>query len=417
LLDTYQARQLLGRGRSGEAYLAEHLPSGQLAVAKLFAPDPEREPLWERARREVRRIMGLRHPHVVPMYSCSTVDLPRGTKAALRASRYLLTLCPYAPSSLARVLAEQAEAPAPGVLSSEQINARIRTLSTYLAQLRSALVTAHAQGVVHGALVPGNLLLENARHLWVADFGLARLHPPAAPYLAPELRGASPVEQWEAANPASEQYMLAVLCHHLWLHLLPQPIFQPWTDLLKRALDPSPARRFATIEQFLQALLERMVNGEQGSGNAPQPKEPTSLPRPYLQPPPMLEPVHPRDTGVREPAPRSPPRESPAPADGLVRRAEQAFLRGEFLEAAKAYREALSVHGREAGLWVALGDAYVAEAQYDLALQAYEQAIALDPNDPLGWSNKAVALEGLGRPWEAADCHERARRLKAERGW
>ncbi len=415
LQDTYQVRQLLGRGRSGGAYLTEHLPSGRPAVAKLFAPDLESEPLWERARREVRSVMALRHPDVLPIYSCSTIDLPRKTPAGVVSSRYLLTLCPYAPGSFAKVLA-QARPPAQGELSSEQINERVRTLIAYLSQLGSALTAAHTHGVAHGALVPGNLLLEHAQHLWVADFGLARLHSPTAPYLAPELRSAKPGELWDAVNPASDQYALAVLCQQLFLRLLPLPLAQRWSELLQRALDPLPERRFPSINQFIQTLLGWITEGEQGIPTAP-PFAQQGQPSPYhTGPVPFPQSAQPRRTGASSPGPAGSQRPQSAPADGLIRRAERAFLRGDFGEAIKAYREALSLHSREASLWVALGDAYVAQEHFELALQAYDQAIALDPNDPLGWSNKAVALEALGRPWEAVDCYERARRLKAERG-
>ena len=98
----------------------------------------------------------------------------------------------------------------------------------------------------------------------------------------------------------------------------------------------------------------------------------------------------------------------------MVKRADQAFLDGNYAEAVKAYREALTIQNRDAGLYIALGDAYVALEQFEPALQAYDQAIIINPNDSQAWKNKAVAQEALGRGREAADSYERARRLQAE---
>ena len=108
-LGIYQVQQLLGKGRSGDAYLAAHLRSKQLAVLKLFPPDPACKNLWEAVRHEVRIITTLRHSSILPVFSSSTwspdarssssQSLPDLLAAPGRAE-YLLTLSQYAPATL-----------------------------------------------------------------------------------------------------------------------------------------------------------------------------------------------------------------------------------------------------------------------------------------------------------------------------
>src|SRR6185312_4613728 len=71
-LGIYQIHQLLGKGRSGNAYLASHLRSRQQVVLKLFPPDPMGASLWEAARREVRVVTSLHHSSILPVFSCTT---------------------------------------------------------------------------------------------------------------------------------------------------------------------------------------------------------------------------------------------------------------------------------------------------------------------------------------------------------
>src|SRR3989304_181044 len=53
------------------------------------------------------------------------------------------------------------------------------------------------------------------------------------------------------------------------------------------------------------------------------------------------------------------------------------------------------------------------------ALKAYGAAIDEDPENAFAWNNKALVLEGLGRPQEALRCHNRALKLRPDyaEGW
>src|ERR671935_687213 len=88
----------------------------------------------------------------------------------------------------------------------------------WLEQAAAALDAAHANGVVHRDVKPGNLLLDRTGDVHVADFGIASAAGldaltltgtvlGTAGYLAPEQA------QGERATPASDRYALAVVAY------------------------------------------------------------------------------------------------------------------------------------------------------------------------------------------------------------
>src|SRR5205085_196138 len=54
-----------------------------------------------------------------------------------------------------------------------------RTATRLLIDAAEALEHAHSVGVVHRDIKPGNLMVDAAGKLWVADFGLAKCGPDA----------------------------------------------------------------------------------------------------------------------------------------------------------------------------------------------------------------------------------------------
>ena len=91
---------------------------------------------------------------------------------------------------------------------------------TWLEQAAQALDAAHAEGVIHRDVKPGNLLLDRDDNVHVADFGVASAAGldsltktgtvlGTAGYLSPEQA------QGERATPASDRYALAVVAFEL----------------------------------------------------------------------------------------------------------------------------------------------------------------------------------------------------------
>jgi WD40 repeat protein len=118
-------------------------------------------------------------------------------------------------------------------------------------QAAEALEHAHQQGVVHRDVKPANLLVDGRGHLWVTDFGLARLHGDGALTVSGDLLGTlrymSPEQalgRQGAVDQRTDVYGLGVTLYEL---LALEPAY-PGTDrqeLLHQinAEEPRPLRR------------------------------------------------------------------------------------------------------------------------------------------------------------------------------
>ncbi len=385
ILGPYRVQQLLGGGRSGMAYLTLHLGQMQAAVVKLFPPDSACT-LWQ--------------PQTRPVKSRSLDESAPGSR-----DPYFLILCQYAPGSLAQFF-ESLRADG----SSE--TAHLARLLSLIQQAGSALATAHAHNLVHGALVPGNLLSDGQSHLWVADFGLARLHPPPAPYLAPELAQAvsrdkqagSRTAFWKAVTPASDQYMFALLCHQLLAQVLRLEKYQMALPILQRAMQPKPASRFASIEIFTTELIGQLSRSVIPGWDIGEQKKDVS-------PTPRQESAPPSRRGAANVSRGPASSLFPTNADEWEKFGGKLFAARDYEAALQAYQRGLDLEANKASLWLSFGDACFASERYSEALAAYERAVALNPNDPLAWSNRGTALDALGRHNEAMACYARASQL------
>src|SRR5439155_6005981 len=67
--------------------------------------------------------------------------------------------------------------------------AHFRRVAELVAQAADALEYAHSMGVVHRDIKPANLMLDNGGHLWVTDFGLAKLNSADGPTMTGDMIG------------------------------------------------------------------------------------------------------------------------------------------------------------------------------------------------------------------------------------
>jgi serine/threonine protein kinase len=147
----YQLGSLLGAGGMASVHLAaDRVLQRQVAIKVLSPPDAQ-DPLFvERFRREARAAARLSHPNIVSVFDSGSDD----------GLHYLVM--EYVPGeSLAQLLQRQGRL----------VPLRAVELAS---QACAALAAAHAQGLVHRDVKPGNVLVGVDGRVKVADFGIVK---------------------------------------------------------------------------------------------------------------------------------------------------------------------------------------------------------------------------------------------------
>jgi serine/threonine protein kinase len=179
-LGDFRLLRQVGRGGMGIVYEAEQISLRRRVALKVLpfaaALDPRH---LQRFKNEAQAAAQLHHAHIVPVYA---VGAERGV--------HYFVMQFIEGQSLADVIvalrdnAQPAGAPLPpgdtqpaaalATVRSSRGGDFCRMIARLALQAAEALDHAHQQGIIHRDVKPGNLLLDAAGHLWVADFGLAR---------------------------------------------------------------------------------------------------------------------------------------------------------------------------------------------------------------------------------------------------
>ena len=179
----------------GEVWKAKDLILGRIVAIKVLKEEYTGDPgFLQRFRAEARHTALLNHVGIANVFDYGEEE----------GSAYLvMELVPGQPLS--------------SIIEHEQVLSPDRTLSM-IAQTARALSVAHAQGLVHRDIKPGNLLITPDGRVKVTDFGIARLADQVpltqtgqvmgtAQYLSPEQAIG------RAATPASDVYSLGIVAY------------------------------------------------------------------------------------------------------------------------------------------------------------------------------------------------------------
>jgi hypothetical protein len=142
---------VVGRGGMGVVYRATQVGLGRPVALKLLAPDRAADPEFRaRFQREWQMAAAIDHPNIIPVYAAGE---DRGV---------LYLVLRYVDGTDLHGLLKRTGALPP-----------LRAASI-VAQVGHALDAAHAAGLVHRDVKPGNVLLDQD-HVYLSDFGLTRL--------------------------------------------------------------------------------------------------------------------------------------------------------------------------------------------------------------------------------------------------
>src|SRR4051794_25843754 len=248
----YRIEAEIARGGMGVIYRATHVTLDLPRAVKLITPQFARDRRYlERFRIEAKAAAGVDHPNVVAVHDSGEVD----------GAPYLVMQ--YVEGVDLERLVEREGALAP------------RRSLALLAQIADGLDAAHAMGVVHRDVKPGNILVvgePGSERALLTDFGLAKqltgtpsgqseLFGGTLEYAAPEQLAGNEVD------PRTDVYSLGCVLlfmvtgstpgiGHLWGQSEANPIPPEVEQVIARARSGDPESRYATPREFTRAVFD-----------------------------------------------------------------------------------------------------------------------------------------------------------------
>ena len=278
LADHYRVLHAVGRGGMATVYLAEDLKHGRKVALKVLHPELAAALGTERFLSEIRTTAALQHPNILPLFDS-------GESAGL-----VFYVMPFVEGeSLRQRLEREQQLP---------VDEAVRLAQ----QVAGALDHAHRHGIIHRDIKPENILLSEGQPL-VADFGVALavsnaggmrltasgLSVGTPQYMSPEQAaadrevdrrtdvyslGAVLYEMLAGAPPYTGPTAAIVTARKMTesvppLRTIRDTVSGALEAVVRKALARTPADRFATAQEFAQALdLVRTISGPAATESA-----------------------------------------------------------------------------------------------------------------------------------------------------
>jgi serine/threonine-protein kinase len=274
LAERYELIREVGSGGMATVYLAEDRKHGRQVAVKVLKEDLSAAIGVDRFAREIKLVARLQHPHILPLFDSGEAD------------GALFFVMPYIEGESLRERVSRT-----GGLSLAETAGIVR-------QIADALDYAHARGVVHRDIKPGNILLSAGQAL-LADFGVARsaaktgqdtltvsgttLGTPA--YMSPEQACGD-----QNVDARSDLYSLGCVCYEMLSgappfrgdstagvisqHIVKSPprlagkrerLPDDVVDTVSRTLSKDPGDRPATAGDFATSLEEAAIRARRPS--------------------------------------------------------------------------------------------------------------------------------------------------------
>jgi serine/threonine protein kinase len=270
----YDITQCLGRGSYSEVFLARDFfaspnsPHSLVVIKALNVflqgdPDLDLErTLVENFQNEAIALDRVRHPHIIHR-------LGHGTARDLNGAIFHYLALEYLPGGELAKLCRNKPLP-------------FGEAYLFLEQICAGLAHAHSKGIIHRDIKPQNILLTaDQKTARICDFGVAKIAAGDEPitrvgtniYAPPEHNPllAAQGNYTQKLTAAADIYSLAKLAYIMFtgesprrftgsqITALPQSVAgEPWADallnVLRKATDPDPARRYQAIKEFWPAL-------------------------------------------------------------------------------------------------------------------------------------------------------------------
>lgn len=269
----YEVLGEIGAGGMGRVFKVRNVISERIEAMKILLPDlAERQDLAARFLREIKLVAALDHPHIAALHTALTAD-----------NQLAMIMEFVEGQSLAARLAHGPVATADAV--------------TYIEQVLEALEYAHARQVVHRDVKPANMLLTPQGLVKLTDFGIARSSNDQSLTLTGTTTGSlaymSPEQiKGEGTDARSDVYSVGISLYELVTGVRPfekpsdfalmaaqvseaarPPIeLQPslpsgLNAVILKAIEKSPAARFASAAEFRRALASVPIAGRTTAGS------------------------------------------------------------------------------------------------------------------------------------------------------
>lgn len=239
----YALTERIAIGGMGEVWKAKDKVLGRTVAVKILKEEYTGDPTFlQRFRAEARHTALLNHPGVANVYDYGEDN----------GSAYLvMELVPGEP--LSNIIDRDRQLPVDDVLN-------------YIGQTARALAAAHAQGLVHRDIKPGNLMITPEKRVKVTDFGIARVADQVpltatgqvmgtAQYLAPEQATG------QTATGSSDIYSLGIIGYECLAGRRPFTGESQIAIALAQVNDPPPPLP-ETVPEGARALIMSMLAKE-----------------------------------------------------------------------------------------------------------------------------------------------------------